>query len=496
VKVIPRAEHILSRRDIDPDALRVLTRLHESEYSAYLVGGSVRDLLLSRRPKDFDIGTDAHPYEIKKLFRNCWIIGRRFRLAHVKFGLKTIEVATFRKHVPAADAAAEAANAEAEAQNPDPEGSNEPVVVHSDEDRSPAPPASDEGQGPHVTGQSRRRRGHHDEHGIVRRDNVYGTPEEDAFRRDFTVNALFYDIATQSVIDYTGGLDDLHHKRIVSIGDPAVRFTEDPVRMLRAAVFAARLGFTMDDAVEAAIDSHGGLIQKASPARLLEEYFKILRSGHAEATFRELHRVGLLELMTPELEDPPQELWTALMRLDMYRRMHDTMPADLVNPILAGALLVPMGLVRAEEDQLNFGMLTLPRKDIDRLRHVLTTVPKLTDPNLPPRLLRGLPGRPSFHDAVTWLEIFGDAPEAVAHWKEVKARTPLPKAEPRRRGGRGGASRGGHGPHLKDPSHQPEPRPDAPNAAPGHVTDGPRKRRRRGRRRRGRGGPGGPPPTV
>lgn len=485
MKVIPRAGHILSRRDIDPDALRVLTRLHESEYSAYLVGGSVRDLLLSRRPKDFDIGTDAHPYEIKKLFRNCWIIGRRFRLAHVKFGLKTIEVATFRKHVPAteadaADAAAEAAGAEAPGTNPDPEGSNEPVVVHAD----PGQP---------------RRRGHHDEHGIVRRDNVYGTPEEDAFRRDFTVNALFYDIGTQSVIDYTGGLDDLHHKRIVSIGDPAVRFTEDPVRMLRAAVFAARLGFTMDDAVEAAIDSHGGLIQKASPARLLEEYFKILRSGHAEATFRELHRVGLLELMTPELEDPPQELWTALMRLDIYRRMHDSMPADLVNPILAGALLVPMGLVRAEEDQLNFGMLTLPRKDIDRLRHVLTTVPKLTDPNLPARLLRGLPGRPSFHDAVTWLEIFGDAPEAVAHWKEVKARTPLPKPEPRRRGRGGG--RGGHGAHLKDPSHQPpaEPRPQAPHDAAGHVTDGPRKRRRRGRRRGGGrpgGGPGSPPPSA
>ena len=471
MKVIPRAGHILSRRDIDPDALRVLTRLHESEYSAYLVGGSVRDLLLSRRPKDFDIGTDAHPYEIKKLFRNCWIIGRRFRLAHVKFGLKTIEVATFRKHVPAAEAGAEESGPAAPAEAP--EASNEPVVVHSDEGQP-------------------RRRGHHDEHGIVRRDNVYGTPEEDAFRRDFTVNALFYDIATQSVIDYTGGLDDLHHKRIVSIGDPAIRFTEDPVRMLRAAVFAARLGFTMDDAVESTIASHGELIQKASPARLLEEYFKILRSGHAEATFKELHRVGLLELMTPEMKDPPQALWTALTRLDMYRRMHDSMPADLVNPILAGALLVPLGLVRAEEDQLNFGMLTLPRKDIDRLRHVLTTVPKLTDPNLAARLVRGLPGRPSFHDAVTWMEIFGDAPEAVAHWKEVKARTPLPKPEPRRRGGRGGGGSGGrgHGPHLKDPNgpvaekaHTPRPEPSAPLLNPDGT---PRKRRRRGRRR-GRG---------
>jgi poly(A) polymerase len=485
VKVIPRAEHILSRRDIDADALRVLTRLHENEYAAYLVGGSVRDLLLNRRPKDFDIGTDAHPYEIKKLFRNCWIIGRRFRLAHVKFGLKTIEVATFRKHVPASEAAGDAASTPDEAVNPaGQDDSNEPVLVHSDETQRVSAQAEPG---------ARHRRGHHDEHGIVRRDNVYGTPEEDAFRRDFTVNALFYDIATKSVIDYTGGLDDLHHKRIVSIGDPAVRFTEDPVRMLRAAVFAARLGFSMDDAVESTIASHGALIQKASPARLLEEYFKILRSGHAEATFRELHRVKLLELMTPELKDPPQALWTALTRLDMYRRMHDSIPADLVNPVLIGAILVPLGLIRAD-DQLGFGMLTLPRKDVDRLRHVLTTVPKLTDPNLPQRLSRGLPGRPSFHDAVTWLEIFGDAPEAVAHWKEVKARTPLPKPEPRRRGGRGGG-RGGHGQHLKDPQHAtlPERASQAPSSdGAAHTTDGPRKRRRRGRRRR-RGGPGAPP---
>jgi hypothetical protein len=173
----------------------------------------------------------------------------------------------------------------------------------------------------------------------------------------------------------------------------------------------------------------------------------------------------------------------------MYRRMHDSLPADLVNPVLVGALLVPLGLLRPD-DQLGFGMLTLPRKDIERLRHVLTTVPKLTDPNLPARVMRGLPGRPSFHDAVTWLEIFGDAPEAVAHWKEVKARTPLPKPEPRRRGGHGH----GHAPHLKDPQHPHAPAPHVPAAggAP-HATDGPRKRRRRGRRRRGGRGPGVPP---
>lgn len=481
----------MSRRDIDPDALRVLQRLQENDYTAYLVGGSVRDLLLNRRPKDFDIGTDAHPYEIKKLFRNCWIIGRRFRLAHIKFGAKTIEVATFRKHVPA-----DLTGAPPEA----PEASDEPVVVHSDEAvAAHADEAATPDGDPRDRGQSRRsrQRAHHDEHGIVRRDNVYGTPEEDAFRRDFTVNALFYDSKTKSVIDYTGGLDDLKHKRIVCIGDPEVRFTEDPVRMLRAAVFAARLGFSMDEPVSKAIASHGELIQRAAPARLLEEYFKILRSGYAEATFHELHRVKLLELMTPELKQPPAEFWTALARLDMWRRLHDAMPAELVNPVLVGAILVPLGLVRPNEEHLSFGMLTFPRKDIDRLRHMLMTVPKLTDPNLAPRIARGLPGRPSFGDAVTWLEIFGDAPEAVAHWKDVKASLPPPAhrddhGRRRRRGGHGGhggrdAQAHAHGAPEPATAH-------GDGAAPPDGT-GRKRRRRRGRRRRGRGhgGSGAPP---
>src|SRR5258705_7221321 len=166
--ITPRAEHIISRRDVDPDALKVLYRLHEHHYIAYLVGGSVRDLLLNRRPKDFDIGTSAHPHQVKKLFRNCWIIGRRFRLAHVKFGPKTIEVATFRRQLSAAELAA-------------PEEPGQGIVVDElgDIDR------------------------------MLHRDNTFGTPEGDAFRRDFTINALFYDIADFSIIDFTDGLRDL-----------------------------------------------------------------------------------------------------------------------------------------------------------------------------------------------------------------------------------------------------------------------------------------------
>src|SRR5512134_2156704 len=191
--IVPRSSHAISRRDIDPDALKVLYRLHEHNFVAYLVGGSVRDLLLGRRPKDFDIGTSAHPYQIKKLFRNCWIIGRRFRLAHVRFGPKAIEVATFRRHVlPGTEN--------------EPATAGEPVAEPEPSDL------------------------------LIRHDNTFGTPEEDAFRRDFTINALFYDIATFSVIDYVGGIDDLHARVIRCIGDPDVRFREDPVRMLRAIV--------------------------------------------------------------------------------------------------------------------------------------------------------------------------------------------------------------------------------------------------------------------
>ncbi len=212
-RVISREEHTLSRRDIDSDALKVLYRLRQGNHIAYLVGGSVRDLLLGRRPKDFDIGTSAHPYQVKKLFRNCWIIGRRFRLAHVKFGQKVIEVATFRRQVQP----------------------GEEIVqdgVPSPDHQVEHPPSATDGD-PH----------------FLHRDNTFGTPEEDAFRRDFTINALFYDIATFSIIDYVGGLEDLRAGVVRSIGDPIVRFQEDPVRMLRAVALAARLDFALDPLV-------------------------------------------------------------------------------------------------------------------------------------------------------------------------------------------------------------------------------------------------------
>jgi tRNA nucleotidyltransferase/poly(A) polymerase len=469
--IIPRAEHPISRRDIDPDALKVLYRLQQFNYTAYLVGGSVRDLLLERKPKDFDVGTDAHPYQIKKLFRNCWIIGRRFRLAHVRFGPKAIEVATFRRNIL-------------------PGTENEPAT---DETAPAIEESADELQ--------------------LKHDNTFGTPEEDAFRRDFTINALFYDIATFSIIDYVGGLQDLRDGVIRSIGEPARRFAEDPVRMFRAIAFAARLGFTLDEPVVEGIREHGHLIANASPARLIEEYYKVLRSGAAEKTFRLLAQHGLLAAITPELHRRGSEdtLWQALAELDRYRERFESIPAALTNPILLGTLLVPLGLMPrrtepertwypddgesldgAENDDegdddnrandtrgneaprgsarsapfrrgrrgpkeppLRIGLLPVARRDTERLRQILSVQRRLMDLETSPRAKRALMHRGPFEEALVWLEIHGRSPEALEHWRGfVEATAAVPGA-------------------VDQPA---EGGPPAPN------------RRRRGRRRRGRGG--------
>jgi poly(A) polymerase len=441
--VVARQGHPISRRQIDPDALKVLYRLNEHEYTAYLVGGSVRDLILGRRPKDFDVGTDAHPYQIKKLFRNCWIIGRRFRLAHIKFGQKTIEVATFRRNVP--------------------------DVPPSEPPDEPAP--TPDGR----------------EHSLLHRDNTFGTPEEDAFRRDFTVNGLFYDVATRSVIDYVGGLDDLERRMIRSIGDPRVRFVEDPVRMLRAVVLGARLGFDLDILVIEALAEHRELITKASPARLLEEYYKILRSGCAEASFRALDRMRLLELISPELAPPTDALWGALGRLDRYRQQSADVPPELTNAVLMSALLGPIGALErgpraaaGREPRVTLGALPVARRDIERLDQVMTIAPRLLEPEPSPRFVRGLPHRPSFPDTLTWLAIFGDAPEAVERWQPALAQA---------RHARHALA------HAHPPRHHPPPGEEIDDGAP---RPRPRRRRRRRGRRRGRGGAGGgeTPPTA
>ena len=396
-RIVPRQEHPISRRDIDPDALKVLNRLRQADYTAYLVGGSVRDMLLSRHPKDFDIGTSAHPAQVKKLFRNCWIIGRRFRLAHVKFGNKVIEVATFRRQVAA----------------------GEEVV----QDGVPAPdPTTPEGEL------------------LVHHDNTFGTPEEDAFRRDFTINALAYDIATFSIIDYVGGLDDLRAGLVRSIGDPDVRLNEDPVRMIRAIAIAARLDFSIEPSLLRAIRTHRHEIAKSSLPRLLEEYYKILRAGSSEKAFRDLADTGLLEPISTELHHGAADpLWRSLAAVDEYRRQFESTPDTLSNAILLGSLLVPLGIslhpprgsgsdadgTPAHGKRARYppgprlGDLPLARRDVERLRQIMSLQRRLHDLTASERAQRSLAHRGIFREALTWMEIHGDSPEVVEHWMGI-----------------------------------------------------------------------------
>ncbi|HZI79563.1 MAG TPA: polynucleotide adenylyltransferase PcnB [Vicinamibacterales bacterium] len=398
-KIVPRSEHVLSRKLVDPEALKVLYRLNQSKYTAYLVGGSVRDLLLGRKPKDFDIGTSAHPYEVKKLFRNCWIIGRRFRLAHVRFGDKTVEVATFRRQVSAEEMAADA-----------------PLQTLAPPESDVAAPELDD---------ARDR--------LIHRDNTFGTPEQDAFRRDFTINALFYDIETFSIIDYTGGLEDLRAGIVRCIGVPEERFQEDPVRMLRAVAMAARLNFRIDEPIEAAMASHRSDIARSAPARLIEEFYKLLRSGAAERAFRMLAEHKLLEPISEELQEHAGDaLWQSLAAVDTYRNRFESAPDTLTTPILLGSLLMPIGPAAKavtnpprwtddmkKEPRISLGLLPLARRDIERLRQVLGLQRRLLDPKLSPRGRRALMHKGTFREALTWLEIHGQAPEAVAEWRAL-----------------------------------------------------------------------------
>lgn len=248
LEIIPRQEHGISRKDISENALKVLYRLNKAGFEAYLVGGGVRDLLLNKQPKDFDIATNATPEEVRKLFRNCRLVGRRFRLAHILFGRDVIEVATFRGH-HAGDTAAR---------------SND---------------------------------------GMLLRDNVYGTIDEDAERRDFTINALYYNIDDFSVRDYAGGVEDLKNRTIRLIGDPETRYREDPVRMLRAVRFAAKLDMRINEATAAPIPALAHLLRDIPAARLFEESLKLLQSGQGLATYRLLRDFNLFSPLFPLLDE-------------------------------------------------------------------------------------------------------------------------------------------------------------------------------------------------
>ncbi|MEO8307889.1 MAG: polynucleotide adenylyltransferase PcnB [Pseudomonadota bacterium] len=309
-RVIPRAEHPISRQHVSPNALRVLYKLREGGYQAFLVGGCLRDLMLDVEPKDFDVATSARPDEVKRLFRNCRLIGRRFRLAHVFFGRDIIEVATFR-----------AASAPSQGEEPDDDPDILPEVGASEDadvidaqaeaDAEAAFADEPEDDVDRVL----------DGQGRILRDNTYGTVEEDVWRRDFTCNALYYNIEDFSIWDYVGGMQDIAARRLKLIGDPEQRYREDPVRMLRAARFEAKLGFTLDPGTEAPINEVRHLLTQVPAARLFDETLKLFLTGHGERSLAVLRRRGLLAVLYPGV--------------DRYLAQH---PGSLVEKLLVAGL--------------------------------------------------------------------------------------------------------------------------------------------------------------
>jgi len=271
--IIPRPEHNVSRAQISKNALKVLYRLKDAGFKAFIVGGGVRDLLLGREPKDFDVATDAHPEEVRRLFRNCRLIGRRFRLAHVHFGPDIIEVATFR-----------------------------------------GGPAEEEDASDHATS----------DEGRILRDNIYGDIDEDVWRRDFTANALYYSIADFSIWDYVGGVADVRDGVLRLIGDPEDRYREDPVRMLRAVRFAAKLGFRIDPASEAPLSTFGNLLAAVPPARLFDECQKLFLSGHAVQSFEHLRHYGLFRYLFPAADAEMDTLEGEVFRTLVLRALENT----------------------------------------------------------------------------------------------------------------------------------------------------------------------------
>ncbi|MBM3201011.1 MAG: polynucleotide adenylyltransferase PcnB [Chlamydiae bacterium] len=277
--IYPKGSHSISKKDIDKDALYVLETLNKHGFTAYLVGGSVRDLLLGHKPKDYDISTSAKPEEVKSIFKNCLLIGRRFRLAHVRFGPKIIEVATFRA-------------------------------------------------------------GDTDTNALIIRDNTWGNEEEDVMRRDFTINGLFYDAANESIIDYVGGYKDIQKQILRVIGTPHARFRQDPVRMLRLIKFRARLAFTIEESAMQAMLECRPEILKSSSARVLEEVLRMLESGHAETFFRYLADAGMLTHLLPVLaefieKDHKKEIFSFLHIIDQLEEMKE-------RPVLLSCLLFPL----------------------------------------------------------------------------------------------------------------------------------------------------------
>jgi poly(A) polymerase len=371
---------------IDPDAANVVRRLKDSGHAAYLVGGCVRDLLLGLKPKDFDVVTSATPNEIKRRFHNSRIIGRRFRLAHIFFGPKIIETSTFRAN---------------------------PREMEDDDNDGAAPESGDL---------------------LIRRDNVFGTPEQDARRRDFTINGLFYDVDAKQVIDHVEGLPDLEARVVRTIGDPDIRFREDPIRILRAVKFAARCNLTIEPETYRRMMEHRQEITKCAQARVSEEFYRLLRSGAAKRSLELLVETELLELLVPELArglkgEPADEegtlrrsrLWAYLAALD---RSTATRPVPPSNALILAALLLPplrdsldpdsngvrdVGQMVAQAIAPALDRLRPSRRDSELARQILLALRRLLPSKRPRRRAPRDQGREYLGEALRLAEIVFDA---------------------------------------------------------------------------------------
>ena len=398
--VVDRSSHSISRRRIPENVLKVLYRLHRSGYRAYLCGGSVRDLLMNRTPKDFDVATDAHPAEIRRLFRNSRIIGRRFRLVHVIFQDMIVEVSTFRR---------------------EPERASEENAEL-----------------------------------LITDDNTFGTPLQDARRRDFTINALFYNIADFSVIDFIGGLTDLDQKKVRVIGHPDIRFREDPVRMMRAIEFASRLDFDIEHETYDAILRHKHEILKASPHRVSDEILELLRRGWSRGAFRLMVDTGLLEPLLPEIfraiagERAPY-FWKMLEVLDRTVQSDRKIP----DAVLLSVLLLPWVIEEIEREErrrsgrMRMGevlvfireliqpicaRMALPAGTRHQIEQALETLWRLLEPPADRRAQFRFVYREPFNDALALLEIYafssGKYVDVFRQWQSFAQRVKRAEGEP------------------------------------------------------------------
>lgn len=380
---VPRSEHTISRSQFTQGTLRTLYGLKDAGYQAYVVGGGVRDLLAGEAPKDFDIATDAHPEDVKRIFRSCRLIGRRFVICHVRWGAEIVEVTTFRG------------------------------VITDEHER--------------------------DETGRILADNEYGTLETDAFRRDFTVNALYYDIRDYSIVDFAGGLDDMQARLVRLIGDPELRYREDPVRMLRAVRIANKLGFEIEKGTADPIPKLGGLLREIPPARLFDEVIKVLQSREALANLEGLYRYGLLKQILPVTDAAMKDSRHGeFLRQAMVNTAERIANEQSVSPAFLYAALLWPGVVRAyqrltqaEGQHANVAIVQASEGVLARTLSTIMIPKRFSLPMreiwaLQPRLEQTRGGRtkrllthPRFRAAYDFLLLraaCGEVPQALADW--------------------------------------------------------------------------------